>query len=484
MKLSFFGAAGEVTGSCTLLETRSARVLIDFGLHQGDRSSEARNRRPPPIDAPGLDAVVLTHAHIDHAGRMPMLPGLGGGAVRVWATPATCDLCGIMLRDSAHLQEADAERDARHYERDVARARLRASAADGERSPAEPEPPLPPLYTQADVEAFLPMLAPLAFHQAKEIAPGVTLRLTPAGHILGSASAELTVREPGAQEKRVVFSGDLGPRGLPLLADAERLEHADVVVLESTYGDRDHRPLSATLEEFEKIISDAAWEKEKVLIPAFAVGRSQQIMFHLAELGMRGRLPRFPVWLDSPMGIAATALYAKHEAELEASCMPVLAHARRPGSVPEFRFARTGDESRALNGLEGAAVIIAASGMCSGGRILHHLRHNLWRRGVHVVIAGYQPAGSLGRRLVDRAPTVRIFGETIPVRADIHTLGGFSAHAGQTDLLWWAESVLGGRPRLILNHGEDGPRAALAAKIKERWGTPATLPQYGETVEL
>lgn len=465
MKISFFGAAGEVTGSCTLVETDRARVLVDFGLHQGRAEEEAHNRLVPPIDAPRLDAVVLTHAHMDHAGRMPMLPRLGYTR-KVWATPATIDLSDIMLRDSANLQESEAERQARHM--------VRGAPEDGV--------PPPPLYTEADVQRFLPMLAPLEFGAVREIAPGVEIRLVNSGHILGAASVEMTVREGGA-EKVVAFSGDVGPRGLPLLRDAERLTRADVVVLESTYGDRDHRSLADTVAEFEGIVKRAVWDKEKVLMPAFAVGRSQQLLFHLGELGMRGRVPRFPAYLDSPMAIRATEVYGRHGEEVEAAARAVIAFLRGPGAVPEVRFTCTSEESRAINSLEGAAVIIAASGMCTGGRILHHLRHHLWKRGVHVVIAGYQAAGSLGRRLVDGAPSVRIMGQTVPVRAEVHTLGGFSAHAGQADLLWWLEPLMAGGPRVALNHGEDRQRGALSKKIAERWGAEPATPEYGDAIE-
>lgn len=464
MKLTFLGASGEVTGSCYLLETSRARVLIDLGLFQGGRQTEAQNREPPGFDASRLDAVVLTHAHIDHAGRLPLLPGMGY-ARKIVATPATIDLARILLRDSAQVQRSDAE-----YE---TRRRLRRGN----------EEPVVPLYGDAEVQRVLELFEGQEYEASREVAPGVTLRFVDAGHILGSASVELTIEEGGAR-KVVVFSGDIGMSDVPIMRDPVTIPHADVVVMESTYGDRDHKGIAATVEEFEAILKHCVWSRERLLLPAFAVGRTQLLMYYLGQIGMSGRLPGFPVYLDSPLAIEATELYRKHRALLDGPSRRILEYLECDGAVPRVNFVRTRDESRALNDQYGAGVIVAAGGMCEGGRIVHHLKHNVWRRDVHVVIAGYQASGTLGRRLVDGAKMVRIYGDWVAVRAKIDTLGGFSAHAGRTGLLRWASAWSGDRPRTFLTHGEDSARASLAGEVRARFGFECGTPTRGEAVEM
>lgn len=463
MKVHVLGAAGEVTGSCYLLEAAGSRVLVDFGLFQGSKLSDAKNRGKPQFEASRVDAVVLTHAHIDHVGRMPLLPRLGYRG-KVWATPATVALAPVMLRDSARLQEEDTARE----------NRVRERRGDG---------PVEPLYTIEDVERLVPMLAPLSYEESRQVAPGVTLRFVDAGHILGSASVELTVEE-GGRKKVVLFSADVGVRGHPLMNDPVTFSGADLVFLESTYGDRDHRPLAATVEEFEGIIKDAIWARARVLIPAFAVGRTQTLMYHLAEIGKGGRVPSFPVYIDSPLAIEATELYRKFRRELDPGVMSILKYGETPGSIPTFSFTPKREDSQRLNTLEGCAVIIAASGMCTGGRIVHHLKHSLWKVNTRVVIAGYQGEGTLGRRLVDGAKVVRVAGEWVTVRATVHTLGGFSAHAGQSELVEWTRAWAGSKPRVCLTHGEDRGRIPLKARLEKELGLSVGLPGMGEVVEV
>ncbi len=464
MQLTFHGAAGEVTGSATILKTDRATVLVDFGMHQGGVEAEVRNRRSAlrrVIERDGgIDAVVLTHAHIDHSGRLPLLHRWGYTGP-IYATPATCDLVAIMLRDSASVQQADAQRASRRRER-------------------QGKPPVAPLYDAASVEGILPRFAALPYMQEQEIAPGITLRFFDAGHILGSASVELRIRE-GGTVKTVVFSGDIGPRGTPMLRDPVPPPHADVVVLESTYGDRDHRSREETSEEFASLIREAMWEKQKVMIPAFAVGRTQNLLFELARLVRGERLPSFPVYVDSPMAISVTELYRRHRNLFDEQSKALIDQGDGVMDFPDLHFTRSPDESRKLNDLWCCAVIIAASGMCTGGRILHHLRHNLWRHGTQVVIVGYQARGTLGRRLVEGAKRVTIFGEPIIVRSKIHTLGGLSAHAGQSELAQWAGAYASQKPRVFLNHGEDQPRAALAGLLQNRFGYSVTLPAHDST---
>jgi len=468
--ISFYGAAGEVTGSCYLVETVRARVLVDFGLHQGDRTAAEKNRRLPPIDAPRLDAVVVTHAHIDHTGRLPLLAGAGFRG-RIHVTPATKDLCGILLRDSAHIQDMDAARD-------TVRSRRKGG------------PDVPPLYTIADVESILARLDATPYESRVEVAPGVTVRFVDSGHMLGSASVVLTAEEPGSPPRTVVFSGDVGPRGVPLLQDpviprAPSGLTTDMVILESTYGDRDHQSLADTVEQAAGIVREAVWDKQKVLVPAFAVGRSQLVVHYLGELARDGRVPKFPVYLDSPMAIAALGLYRRFATDLDEASR--LRGGQFALDIPGLHPVQTGDESRQLNNREGAAVIIAGSGMCNGGRIVHHLKHNLWKKNVQVLIAGYQAVGTLGRQLVDGADMVRIHGDEIAVRAKVHTLGGFSAHAGRHELINWGEAAARASatlPRMVLTHGEAGPRAALRDALTQRLGVAADCPAWGDRIPI
>ena len=470
MRISLYGAAGEVTGSTYLVETDRSRVLVDFGLHQGDRDSDDRNRRMPPIDAAKLDAVVVTHGHIDHIGRLPLLNDAGFKG-SIFATPATCKLMPIMLEDSANLQENDARR-------------------DSVRNARQGKPPVQPLYSPEDVKPIIARLQTIELNKPREVAKGITVRFTESGHILGSASIEMTLQDSTGEERVVVFSGDLGPKNQALIRDFDPPTSEvspDLIVCETTYGDRDHRDINQTVEEFAGILREALWDKEKVLIPAFAIGRTQSLLYYIGELSRTGRVPAFPTYVDSPMGVKATKLYQEFWRTLDAEAQKLHRECGEALCLDRLNFLETGDQSRQLNEQHGAMVIIAGSGMCNGGRIVHHLRHNLYKRGVRVLIAGYQAQGTLGRRLVDGADRVRIFGEEIVVRAKVHTLGGFSAHAGQTDLLTWMQAFKpkAGKPwpKVMLTHGEDGPRRAFATKL-EQMGARPFLPAWGARVEL
>jgi metallo-beta-lactamase family protein len=343
----------------------------------------------------------------------------------------------------------------------------------------------------------LALLRDLPYGRSHEIAPGVTLRMSDAGHILGSASIELGVTEPDGSKKLIVLSADIGPRGMPLLRDPQppvtEGKRPDLVVLESTYGDRDHRPLEATVEEFAGLLREAMWDKCKVLVPAFAVGRTQTLLYHLRALSESGRCPKFPVYVDSPMAVKATQLFQHFRRELDEESIRLLSQGEDPMGLRDVTPVATGRDSQALNDQHGAMVIIAASGMCNGGRIMHHLKHNLYKRDVRVIIAGYQAQGTLGRRLVDGADEVRIMGEPVVVRAKVHTMGGFSAHAGQSELMGWAKTYAPATtgpsgttkaPQFILTHGEDKPREALAHKLRTELGVHTHCPQWGGFVEL
>lgn len=466
LKLSFWGASGEVTGSCYIVETDHARVMVDCGIHQGYPEAETFNRRLPWKPSMHLDAVVLTHAHLDHAGRLPMI-NLFAGGWKIHTTPASIALSDILLQDSARLQEQDANHENRRRERS-GKALIR------------------PLYGVRDVAESIGRMSGVPYGRETTIAKGISVRFVDAGHILGSSSVEMKV-ESGGVTRTIAFSGDIGVPGSPLLNDPTPLGPADVILLESTYGDRDHRPLSMTLDELTVILQQAERDGEKVLIPAFAVGRTQNLIYHIAHLQREGKINHLPVFIDSPMAIAATDLYIGNADILDEDARRLAAMKDTLLRFPGLKYSTSADDSRRLNDLKGAAVIIAGSGMCNGGRILHHLRHNLWREGVHVVFVGYQGEGTLGRHLVQRPRHVRIFGEQIAVRAQIHTLGGLSAHGGQSTLLSWAEHAVNatrgaGRPdpRIFLTHGEDGPRAALAAKIRSMLNIEAQRPLRGQ----
>ncbi|MFO0910392.1 MAG: MBL fold metallo-hydrolase [Isosphaeraceae bacterium] len=462
MRITVGGAAGEVTGSCTSVETTRSRLLVDFGMFQGRGATERRNRDLGPIAPARLDGVVLTHAHLDHCGRLPLLVARGLRS-RIFATPATIDVARIILEDSARLQQADTRR--------ISRRRLRAG-----RRPVEP------LYDEADVAATLQHFEALDYDTRREVAPGIYARLVDAGHILGSASVELRIQE-GDRETTLVFSGDLGVRGAPFLRDPTPLEGADLVVMESTYGDRDHRPRSETVDQLRDVLRQAIEHRARVLIPAFAIGRAQEVLYEIAQLVRSGAIPSIPIFLDSPMAIDALALYARHHLLFDDEAASLARGGRILRSLTHLTFCETAEQSKALNDAEGPLVILAGSGMCDGGRIVHHLKHSLWRPETQVVIVGYQAAGSLGRALVDGAREVRVLGERIAVKARIHTLGGFSAHAGRAELLDWAEPLARSGARFILTHGEPAARDALRDALRDRFGATVACPALGEVVE-
>jgi len=458
-RLTFLGASGEVTGSSYLLETAHARVLFDCGMCQGERQSRAANERPFPFRARDLELVVLTHAHVDHSGLLPKLvrDGFRG---KIHATGPSGELVGLLLRDSAKIHEQDTKSENRR--------RLRQG-----------KKPIEPLYDADDAERALAKLVLHPFGQEVEIAPGLVVRFVRAGHILGAASVECWIRDQTFARK-VVFSGDLGRKREPLLLPPEPPREADLVLLESTYGDRDHKDLDATVEELAQVLEKSVADGGNVLVPVFAVGRAQEILHYIGELERARRIPEVPVFLDSPMAVRATELYQRN-----ADCFRLTGSgARCEAQEPRhLEFCRTPEESMALNERRGV-VILSSSGMCEGGRILHHLRHNLWRESTDVVIVGFQARGTLGRALVGGARNVRIFGEPVAVKARVHTLGGFSAHAGQSELVEWVAPMIAAGARVALVHGEDEKRTALAAKLAERTRAEAWQPVRGERAML
>jgi metallo-beta-lactamase family protein len=463
MKIHFHGATGDVTGSAYHVVTKHASLLVDCGLFQGGKKEKAKNRREAELEGGRLDAVILSHGHLDHVGRLPLLTKKGYEGP-IFATQPTIDLATLILRDSLSLQKADLKR-------------------ENNRRSREGLPPLEPMFEESDVRRLRPLVKTVGYNQCFEVAPGIAARLVDAGHVIGSASIELSIEEDG-RKKIVVFSGDLGPRGAPLLNDPVPFVQADVVIMESTYGDRDHRSLHETAIEGRKIIARAIENKGKILVPVFAVGRTQLLLYLLAGAFRRRTLPPFPIYLDSPMAIEAAKIYRKNDELFDEEAQEMVKSGELQRNLQSAHPCPTPQDSRALNEVQGPCLIMAGNGMCTGGRIVHHLRHNLPLPGTVVLIVGFQSAGSLGRQLVDGAKIVRIFGESIPVRASIHTMGGFSAHAGKTDLLHWFAAVALSRPRTILTHGEDRARNALSDLIRSRHGLKAECPNLGDVIEI
>lgn len=460
-QITFLGAVGEVTGSRYLIETDSANLLLECGLHQGESQAEERNRQTLAELARKIDAVVVSHGHLDHSGLIPKLVR-DGYRGPIYCTGGSFELLQIMWRDAAQVMGRELEWENRWRER-------------------AGKPLLEPVYLPENVDQALVQCRYFPYGQPVDISEDATVVFRDAGHILGSAIVEMNLQS-GGREQRLVFSGDLGNPRSALMRDPESPESADLVLMESTYGNRDHRPLEDTIEEFAEVLDDAFEHGGNVLIPAFAVGRTQEILYHLGTLRREGRLKQQHIFLDSPMAIEVTELYHRRRRSLEAE--DVASSGWDTGQMaesilPGLQLSRTVEDSMSINRIHGGAIIIAGSGMCNGGRIRHHLKYNLGRRSCRLIIAGFQAKGTLGRQLVDGAETVKLFGDEIPVRATVHTLGGFSAHAGQSELLGWA-SRFRTRPRFFLVHGEPEAQSALRRAMKEQLDIDAVIPEPGQ----
>ncbi len=466
--LTFLGAVGEVTGSRYLLEVdgndQSHKLLLECGLHQGGAEADEANAKPFGKLARELEGVVISHGHLDHSGLLPKLVREGYSGP-IHCTRGTRDLLEIMLQDAAFIMAKDVDWENKWRKRND-------------------KPLVEPLYDLDDVERTLALCKTYRYGQPVPLPGGTTLVFRDAGHILGSAIVELSVPS-GGQTKRLVFSGDLGNPSSVLMKDPEKLYDADLVLMESTYGDRDHRPLEETLEEFAQVLEKAHAAGGNVLIPAFSVGRTQEILYHLSVLYHKGRLRQQMVFLDSPMAIKVTELYHRARKALDAEDLKVLNIAASGDTsqyLPILRMTRTVEESMAINRIHGGAIIIAGAGMCNGGRIIHHFRYNLEKPSTRLVIVGFQAAGTLGRQLVDGAERVRVLGQDLAVKAKVHTIGGFSAHAGQTQLIGWA-GAFRNKPRIYLVHGEPGAQQMLKAALADS-GIESEIPAYRDRIEL
>jgi metallo-beta-lactamase family protein len=465
MKITFAGAAREVTGSCHILEVGGRTVLLDCGMFQGRRSETRAKNEEVPVEVGTVDAIVLSHAHIDHSGRLPLLTRLGYRGP-IYCTSATRDLCAVMLADSAHIQEKDAEFMSRREKE-----------------------PIHPLYSMRDATVAAERMVGLPYDEWFEVVPGVRAMFTDAGHILGSASVTLECTEAGST-KRIVFSGDIGRAGLPIIRDPKPpAGGADVMLLESTYGNRDHESVEDAREHLATVIRETAARGGKVLIPAFAVGRTQEIVYDLHVLAREGRIPSIPIYIDSPLAIDATTVFAMHP-EVFDRTEDLIQKVQDLFNFPLVRYTRDASESKALNTQHGPMVIIAASGMCEAGRILHHLANNASDPRTTILIVGFQAEHTLGRRIVDRSPMIRVFGEEIPLRARVEVVNGYSAHGDRTELQRWLDSVRAGGPdahapaAIYLVHGEPEAQDAFAEQLRAGGYPSVRAPARHESITL
>ena len=463
MKVQFLGAAQTVTGSCYLVEACGVRFTVDCGMHQGNSAIESRNFDVDNHQPTQVKFVLLTHAHIDHSGLLPRFvkDGFSGP---IYCTAPTAALVGLMLEDSAHIQEMEAAWKSKKQSRHAGQsAAIKA---------------VEPLYTVDDARKVPSQFRTVEYNTTFMPHPGIEVTYRDAGHILGSAFIELVITEDG-KRMRLLFSGDLGRPGTLLMHDPSISEGADYVFMESTYGDRNHKNEAATFDELAEAIAYSYNKRDKVIIPAFAVGRTQELLYCLYILSKRGKLPQdMPIYVDSPLAIRATEVFKNYKQYLDTSEADTSDTIDK--YLPNLQFTLSAEESQALNTLDGPAIIISASGMCNAGRIKHHLRHNAWRPGASIVFVGYQGVGTPGRKIVDGASSIRLFNEDVAIKAKVFTIGGFSAHAGQTQLLDWLGRMSHPGMQIVLIHGEERAQHILAELIKERFQLPVSIPSYME----
>ena len=474
MKITFLGAAKTVTGSNFLVETENAKFLVDCGMYQGKAEDDYENEAPFDFNVGEIDFMLLTHAHIDHSGRIPKLYN-EGYRNKIYAHKATCDLCSLMLPDSGHIQEMEIEWKNRKRQR-------------------KGEKPIPPMYTAEDAARSLELFEPISYDQIIEVTPEIHVRFNDAGHMLGSSIIEVWVKEDG-KETKTVFTGDIGNNDIPLLSEPTMISDTDYLVMESTYGNRLHMKNEKKAELFLKIVSETINGGGNVVIPSFAVGRTQEILYELNKIKETKNdeeflheyetLMKAPVYVDSPLAISATEVFKENMELFDEATQAKIKEGDNPLEFPGLHFAVTADESKALNENDTPSIIISASGMCDVGRIKHHLKHNLWNSKNTILFVGYQAPGTLGYQIVNGAKTVKIFGEEIAVNARVEYIEGYSGHADQEWLMNFVYSFNNKKPKhIFLVHGEEESQSILKQKIEEEAQIPVTIPNYGETYQV
>jgi len=465
MKIKFLGAAREVTGSCYIIETEKTRFAIDCGMHQGGTEIEKRNWDMAPYSPSTIDFFLVTHAHIDHSGLLPRMVQNGFHGP-VYTTEPTEDLIKILLLDSAHIQETDATSKMRRLQRFGKAEKI------------------VPLYSTKDAETVAPLIKTKTYNQVFEPAKGIKVNFLDAGHILGAAIIELFIEENGSSTK-LVFSGDIGRRHQLLMKDPVFVREADFLFMESTYGDRDHKGEEDSLNEMAEAIQYSYAKGEKIIIPAFAVERTQEMLYSLYLLNRDGRLPKdLPIILDSPLAIKSTEIFRRYRYYLDDETQTLLKNGEDPLDLPQLQFASSTEQSMQINEMKGSAIVISASGMANAGRIRHHLRHNLWRPGASIVFVGFQAQGTPGRKIIEGAKKIRITNEDIAIKARIWTIGGFSAHAGQGQLLDWLGNFSNKKMPVYLIHGEASAQDVLSSLIKQKLGFDVKIPEYLEEITI
>lgn len=465
IKLTFLGAAQNVTGSRYLVEVNNAKLLVDCGLYQ-ERELRGRNWAPFPVPPQTLDAVLLTHAHLDHCGLLPKL-AREGFHHPIYCTAATAEIAEIVLLDSANLQQEDAEFKRKRHEREGRRGHY----------------PEVPLYTVDDARACFPLFSPVGYGETIEIGEGIEVTFHDAGHILGSSMLRLRIRQNG-QERIIIFSGDVGMPGKPMLRDPTLFEEADYVLVESTYGDRLHEPLEYVAGALAEVVNTTVKKGGNLAIPSFALERSQDVLYYLNKLLMEDLIPHLRVFVDSPMAVSVTEVFAHHLELFDEEMLELLRQGQSPFDFPGLNLARTAEESKAINSTTGTAIIIAGSGMCTGGRIKHHLVTNISRAASTILFVGYQATGTLGRQIVDGAKEVRILGQYYPVKARVLQINGFSAHADRDGLMNWLSSLRRPPRHLFITHGESSISRHFASFVRDKTGWQVSVPEYSDEVVL
>lgn len=465
LKLKFFGAAQNVTGSCYLVEAGEMRILVDCGLYQ-ERDLKQRNWDAFPVPPESIDAVLLTHAHLDHCGRLPKLVKEGFRG-KIFCTPATSEIAQIIMKDSAYLQVEDVKHKKARHEK------------QGKTSPF----PYEPLYTEEDVAQTIPLLNPVAYNAPVQVERGISAEFREAGHIFGSTSIKLTIEQDG-ETRSILFSGDVGRWDIPIINDPYPFEEADYVLIESTYGNRTHGETKDIPGELARMINETNEAGGNVVIPSFAVERTQELLYHLNGLLRADRIPHLLAFVDSPMAIKVTDVFKKHPELFDEEALELLHKGQHPCDLPGLTLSNTTDQSKAIAHIKGTAIIIAGSGMCTGGRIKHHLKSNIDRPESTILFVGYQAVGTLGRIILDGVDPIRIFGEEHPVRARIEKISGFSAHADQNELLRWITALQKPPRHVFVTHGEPDAAGAFKDLLTEKTGWSCSTPEYQQEIIL